>query len=212
LTRLLYIQASPRGLESKSAQMAEAYLDARKEHQPAVEVDVLRLWDERLPAFDGNKVAAKMKVIAGQSPEAEHKTEWDEIVSIVNRFVSADHYLLAVPMWNSGVPYPLKHYIDLVHQPGLLWRLDAEAGYIGLLRDKRATLMLTAGAFAPHFPSPAFGIDHHSTHLRDWLTQAGVGNIDEVRFDANLLIKDAANEFEKAKRTAADLARKHAAY
>jgi hypothetical protein len=47
--------------------------------------------------------------------------------------------------------------------------------------------------------------------LRDWLTQAGVGDIDEVRFDANLLIKDAASEFEKAKRAATELARTHAA-
>jgi hypothetical protein len=30
--------------------------------------------------------------------------------------------------WNSGIPYRLKQYIDLIHQPGVLWTLDPRPG------------------------------------------------------------------------------------
>jgi hypothetical protein len=50
----------------------------------------------------------------------------------------------------------------VIHQPGLLWRLDPQTGYFGLLKNKRAVLALTSGAYGPSMPSPAFGIDHHS--------------------------------------------------
>jgi FMN-dependent NADH-azoreductase len=150
-----------------------------------------------------------MNVIAGQQQNAAQKTAWDEIVKIANRFISADRYLFAVPMWNGGIPYRLKQYIDIIHQPGLLWGLDPKTGYFGLLKNKHATLSLTAGAFAPHLPSPAFGIDHQSTYLRTWLNQAGVTEIDELRLQPSLLTRDPEGDFEKARQRAMELAQLH---
>jgi FMN-dependent NADH-azoreductase len=209
MTKLLYVEASPRGHDSKSIHMADAYLAAIREQNPALEIDTLRLWEEKLPEFDGNKAAAKMNIIRGRDLNAEQRTAWGEIVEITNRFISADRYLFAVPMWNGGIPYRLKLYIDIIHQPGLLWGLEAETGYFGLLKNKHATLLLTSGAFAPHFPSTAFGVDHHSTYMRDWLNQAGVTNIDEVRFQPTDLTADPEGDLEKAKNASTDLARKH---
>lgn len=211
MTRLLYIQASPRGEASKSRQIADAYLDALRARKPEIEVDRLDVWKEDLPAFDGDKAAAKMNVMTGQEQNAVQKTAWDQIVEIANRFIAADHYLLAAPMWNGGVPYRLKHYIDLIHQPGLLWGLTPETGYFGLLHNKRATLALTSGAYDPTKVSPAFGADFHSTYLRAWLEQAGVVDIEELRFQPSLLTADAARDFERAKQRAVDCALRHAA-
>lgn len=209
MSNLLFLQASPRGSQSKSIQIAETYLSALREQNPDLNVDVLPLWDVDLPAFDGDKAAAKINVMLGQGHTAAQQTAWDQIVEIASRFIAADRYLFAVPMWNSGVPYRLKHYIDVIHQPGLLWGLKPESGYFGLLPNKHATLVLTSGAYAPSFPSPAFGVDHHSTYLRAWLNQAGVTEIDEVRFEPTLLAQDPAGDFERAKRTALELAHSH---
>ena len=41
-------------------------------------------------------------------------------------------------MWNFGVPYKLKHYLDVLTMPGTLFGFDPATGYIGLLKDKRA--------------------------------------------------------------------------
>ncbi|HVY17334.1 MAG TPA: NAD(P)H-dependent oxidoreductase [Rhodopila sp.] len=209
MTKLLFIQASPRGPESKSIQIAETYLGALRGGNPDLDVDVMELWEADLPAFDGNKAAAKLNVIVGQDQTAAQKTAWDQIVGIANRFIAADRYLFAVPMWNGGIPYRLKQYIDLIHQPGLTFGLKPETGYFGLLQDKHATLVLTSGAYAQHFPSPAFGVDHHSVYLRDWLNQAGVTAIDELRFQPTLLTKDPAADLEQAKQRAVELAHRH---
>ena len=40
------------------------------------------------------------------------------------RFDAADRYLFSVPMWNAGVPYILKQFIDVVSQPGLVFGFD----------------------------------------------------------------------------------------
>jgi FMN-dependent NADH-azoreductase len=209
MTKLLFIQASPRSTESNSLQIARVYLEALRAEAPDVEVDTLDLWEADLPAFDGDKAAAKINVILGKDHDAIQKSAWDQIVGIASRFISADRYLFAVPMWNGGVPYRLKQYIDIIHQPRLLFGLKPETGYFGLLKNKHATLVLTSGAFSPSFPSPAFGVDHHSTYLRSWLNQAGISAIDELRFQPTLLTSDPAGDLERAKQAAARLAQAH---
>ena len=209
MTKLLYIQASPRGHESQSTQVAESYLAAFRANNPTLELDTLKVWDAKLPAFDGNKVAAKMNIITGDSQDTQQQSAWDEVVGIARRFIDADRYVFSVPMWNGGIPYWLKHYIDLIHQPGLLFGLKPDTGYFGLLENKHATLVLTAGAFARHPPSPAFGVDHQSSYLRAWLNQAGVTAIDEVRFQPTVLTSDPRGDLENAKLRAVDLAQHH---
>lgn len=207
MTKLLFVQASPRGHESKSIQIAETYLDALRAGNPDLEVDTIALWEADLPAFDGDKAAAKINVMLGQDQNAVQKTAWDQITAIANRFIAADRYLFAVPMWNGSVPYRLKHYIDIIHQPGLLFGLKPDTGYFGLLKNKRATLVLTSGAYAQNFPSPAFGVDHHSTYLHSWLNQAGISAIEELRFQPTVLTQDPAGDLERAKQAAIRLAR-----
>jgi FMN-dependent NADH-azoreductase len=209
MTKLLYLKASPRKVYSKSIEIADAYLDALRDQNPDLEVDTIELWDEDLPAFDGNKAAAKMNVLSGNDQDVVQQSAWDQVVEIAQRFISADRYLFAVPMWNSSIPYRLKQYIDLIHQPGLLWGLNPDTGYYGLLKDKHATLTLTSGVYGEHVATPAFGVDHHSTYLRDWLNQAGVTEIDMVRFQPSMVTEDPAGEFEKARERGVQLAKTH---
>jgi FMN-dependent NADH-azoreductase len=189
MTKLLYVQGSPRGGESHSNRIADAYLAARRSAQPGISIDTLDLWREPLPEFDGDKAAAKMTVITGGSLAGAEKTTWDVISAIASRFTAADEYLFTVPMWNSGIPYRLKLYIDLVTQPGILFGFDPDKGYTGLLQNKRAAVIYTSGAYAPGV-APAFGKDFHSTYFDDWLRFINVKDIATVRFQPTLLTAD----------------------
>jgi FMN-dependent NADH-azoreductase len=209
MTKLLYLQASPRKSDSKSRQIATAYLDALRAVNPHIEVDILDLWDTELPVFDGDKAAAKMNVIKGAGQDRAGQSAWDEIVAIAGRFTSADRYLIASPMWNSGIPYRLKHFIDLVHQPGILWSLDPQKGYRGLLTGKHATLALTSGVYADGVAEPAFGVDHHAAYLRMWLNQAGIQEVDELRFQPTMLTDNPTGDLAKALEDAEKLAAAH---
>lgn len=197
MTTLLYIKASPRA-DSKSAAIADAYLAALKTAAPATTVDTIDVWAEPLPEFDGSKVNAKMSIVTGSPHDEVQKAAWDEISAIAARFAAADRYLLAVPMWNGGIPYRLKHYIDLIHQPGITFGLDRANGYFGRLAGKKATLVLTSGAYSPDAPSPAFGVDHHSTYLASWLRQAGVTDVEEILFQPTVLTADPAGDLARA--------------
>jgi len=207
MTKLLYIQASPRHSASRSIAVADAYLAALKARDPSLEVDTIELWDAGLPEFDGNRANAKLTVFAGGVNEGAQATLWDEIVDIASRFTRADRYLFAIPMWNGGIPYKLKQYIDLIHQPGLTFGFDPEKGYFGLLKEKSATLVYTSGAFSEAFPSPAFGVDHQSTYMRSWLNQAGVIDLEEIRYQPTILTADSDGDFARAKAEAARRAR-----
>lgn len=198
MKKLLYIKSSPRGSESKSSSIADAYLDVLKRKESGLKVDLLDLSTEYLPDFDGDKAAAKVTAILGGTHEGVQKTAWDEIVEIAQRFIAADMYLLSVPMWNGSIPYKLKHYIDIIHQPGLLWTLDPKTGYHGLLKNKKAILALTSGAFGADMPSPAFGVDFQSTYLKFWLNQCGIHDVREIRFQPTFLTATPEADHQKA--------------
>ena len=50
--QLLNIQSSPRRSRSASIAVADAFLEAYRQVCPAVIVDTLNVWDEKLPEFD----------------------------------------------------------------------------------------------------------------------------------------------------------------
>lgn len=203
MTRLLYIQASPRHTASRSIAVADAYLAALAAKTPDLEIDRLELWDAGLPEFDGNRAEAKYTVFGGGTNTGTQATLWDEISAIATRFTSADRYLFAIPMWNGGIPYKLKQYIDIIHQPGLLFGLDPATGYFGLLKNKQATLVYTSGAYAQSMPSPAYGVDHQSTYMTAWLNQAGVTDLTEIRYQPTILTTDSEGDFARARAAAA---------
>ena len=180
--RLLHVVGSPRRENSESEGIAAAFLDAYRSDHPAPEVDTLDLYTEPLPVFDGDKAAAKMQIFGGEDPD---ETVWSSVRRIFERFDAADRYLFGVPMWNHGVPWALKHFIDTVTQPGMAFSFDPEAGYSGLLKGKTAVVIYTGAVWGPGV-SHAFGRDFHSTYFEDWLRFVGIENIHSIRFQRNL--------------------------
>ena len=193
MKRLLFVKGSPRGTNSDSGKVADAFLAERTDKA----VDTIDLWKENLPEFDGDKALAKMTVITGGSLTGATRTAWDEIAGIAERFTSADEYLFTVPMWNGGIPYRLKLYIDLITQPGMLFGFDPATGYSGLLKGKRATVIYTSGVFSPGV-AQAFGSDFHSTYFNDWLRFIGINDVTEIRFQPTLLTADPAAALKTA--------------
>lgn len=189
--KLLFVKGSPRAEKSTSGRVAESFLNAYRARHPGAEIDEIDLWAEPLPEFDGDKAAAKMSFFGEGTLDGVRKTAWDEIVAITQRFASADDYLFTVPMWNGGIPYRLKLYVDLIMQPGLLFGFDPVAGYSGLLKGKRATAIYTSGVYAPGVPA-AFGTDHHSTYFDAWLRSIGISDVATVRYQPTLLTADPA--------------------
>src|SRR3954454_6731887 len=187
--RLLHISASPRGERSESLALARTFLEAFAQVRPDADVDHFDLWDGSLPAFGPAAAAAKMAVFAGADPQGQEAAAWTQAASTFARFAAADAYLFSVPMWNAGVPYILKQFIDVVSQPGMLFGFDPERGYTGLMRSKRAAIIYTSAVYGQG-RGPAFGSDFQASYLEDWLRWSGVRDISTLQFRPTLAVAD----------------------
>ena len=194
---LLYVKGSPRGPLSISGKIAQHYVDAYREKYPDSKIDEIDVWQEKLPEYDGDSAAAKVSFFGEPEMNSHQRAAYEQLVTIFNRFNTADDYLFSVPMWNFGVAYKLKQYIDILSMPGTLFGWDPAVGYIGLLKNKRATAIYTAAIYSPGVP-PAYGTDHTSTHFEDWLRFAGITDIAPVAYWASKALPDPEARFEHA--------------
>ena len=136
MSKLMYLQASPRAERSHSRAVADAFVAAYRKAHPADAVETVDLFKADLPTFDGLAVQAKYAIMHGKEHSGEERAAWRAVEALIERFKSADKYVLAIPMWNFGVPYRLKQYFDLVIQPGYTFAFDPEKGYSGLVTGK----------------------------------------------------------------------------
>ena len=189
MKRVLYVQASPRGDRSASNQVAHAYIDALRKQGP-IEVDTLDVWKDHLPPFDGDALEAKYAGLAGQ-PLTEAQVEvWKAIQALGKRFRDADEIVISVPMWNFGVPYRLKHLIDLVTQKDVTFLFGAD-GFDGMLKKQRALLVCARGLGYGEGGLSEAQFDHQKSYLTTWLNFLGVTDVRTMRVEKTLLGPDA---------------------
>ncbi len=138
---------------------------------------------------------AKMTVFGGGTPVGAEGRVWAQARATFERFAAADRVLFSVPMWNGGIPYVLKQFIDVVSQPGWIFGVDPVAGYQHLLADRgtRVAVIYTSAVWGPGV-GPEFGRDFQSTYFADWLRWTGLTDISEIRFHPTLTGDRAAED------------------
>jgi len=174
---ILHIVASPRGQLSRSTRIAAAFLAEATHRTPALHIDTLNVFDEPLPALTAVPVGGKYQLMAGQELNAAAEKSWAAIVAQITRFLAADAYLISTPMWNFGIPYALKHYLDVIVQPKYLFRYT-EQGPVGLALNKRM-LVVSARGGDYSAGSPYHAADFVEPYLR---TVFGLAGITDVTF------------------------------
>ncbi|MEN1679375.1 MAG: NAD(P)H-dependent oxidoreductase [Planctomycetota bacterium] len=184
MAKLLYIEASPRKKRSKSIAVANAFLDKYREANPGDEIVTLDLWDKDLPEFDGYTIDAKYQVLHGQDFDADQQRAWQAVVGLCEEFKSADKYLISLPMWNFGIPYKLKHYIDLIAQPGQTFSFSHETGYSGLVTGKPAAVVYARGG--AYGSDEARGMDLQKGYMDLLLGFIGFTEVHSILFEPTL--------------------------
>ena len=149
MSKLLYIQASPRIQRSHSIAVADAFVGAYEQEHAGDEVVTLNLFEASIPNFDGLAVQAKYTILHGKSHSEEEQQAWKHVERVIEQFTSADKYVLAVPMWNFSIPYRLKQYIDILVQPGYTFSYSEDKGYEGLVTGKPLLAVYARGGEYP---------------------------------------------------------------
>ena len=86
MSRLLYIQASPRGKRSHCIAVADAFINSYKESHPDDVIITLNVFDASVPNFDGLAVQAKYTIMHGQSHSKDELQAWKEVEQVIEQF------------------------------------------------------------------------------------------------------------------------------
>lgn len=206
MKRLLHIIASPREDESRTLQVAEAFLEVFVETHPEWVVDELDLGKEELPSMNAKQVGGKYVLLSGKDLFGRLKENWIEIVQHIDRFKTADLYLISTPMWNFSIPYMLKHYIDLIVQPRYLFRYVDKGKAVGLLQDKKMVVAATRGG---QYAGDSKGLDFQEPYLRAIFGFVGITDIEFIKAEPmDMGVEVQKQKLQEAKTAAAEIARR----
>ena len=174
--KLLHLSCSPRA-DSESSAGARVFLDRFRQARPDWDIDVMNLWKDHLPEFEGYILEAKYARLGGRGLHTTRSATPLRIAErIAVRFALADRVLISTPMWNFGIPYKLKQWIDVITQPGLTFRFDPAQGYLPLLKDRPTVVILASGSdFVTGMNRGR--IDMATPYLREALRFIGISNV-----------------------------------
>lgn len=183
--RLLYIESSPRKKRSVSIEVAKVFLDEYQQSHSADEVQTIDLWNRELPRFDGDVIESKYAILHGQSHTEAQRKAWRVVEQLIQEFKHADKYLFSIPMWNFGIPYVLKHYIDLLVQPSYTFSFSPSEGYKGLVTGKSAAIIYARGG-AYGSGTGAESLDLQKTYMETILKFIGIEKIETILVEPTL--------------------------
>ena len=175
MKKILHIIATPRGAESRTLKVSGSFLEGLKGKYPACTVDTLDLFKDAIPPLTLKAVDGKYVLLSGKDLSGSLKEAWRDIENHITRFLSADAYLISTPMWNFGIPYVLKHYIDIIIQPKYLFHYT-DNGPEGLAKNKKMVLITSRGGDYSA-ASPFHVYDYQEPYLRAIFNMVGITDI-----------------------------------
>lgn len=196
--RVLRIDASARRTGSISRRLTDAFiarLCRSPERSPAghgepAPVVVSRDLGLGLPFVDEAWVAANLTSIDERS--AAQQSALAQSDALVGELQTADIIVIGMPIYNFGIPAVLKAWVDMVARARLTFRYT-ERGAEGLLRGKRAYLLVASGGTAV-----GSDIDFASTYLRHMFGFLGITEVEVIGAQGAEAVDDALARIERA--------------
>ena len=176
MTHILHIDSSLFSGEGVSSTLAARLIARWRAEQPALQVTHRDLGREPIPHLDA------VRLTAIQTPAEQRTAEQQAIAEsadgLIRELQAADWLVLGVPMYNFGIPSPLKAWFDHVARAGVTFRYT-EQGPQGLLTGKRAVILASRGG--QHRGQPT---DTQSGYLRTMLGFLGITDVEFVYAEA----------------------------
>jgi FMN-dependent NADH-azoreductase len=201
MKQILMIDVSPRGRDSASRSVADTLAARLADLYPSAKLMRRDLAAEPLPHLDD----VTLRAISTKDPaEAESlKEAARQSDRLTDELLDSDLLVIATPMWNFGIPSTLKAWIDLVVRPGRTFRY-ANAGVLGLAKDKKAILVLASGGVFAEGPWRPW--DLVEPYLRQVLAFIGIVDVQTVRIEGMNIPELAIDALPKANKLVEALA------
>lgn len=197
MATLLRLDASSRLDGSHSRQLADQFINHWQTIDPQCQVITRDLVRQPVPHI------AQATITGFYTPAADYTPELKQAVSLSDELIAelkaADVLLINTPMYNFSVPSALKAWIDHVVRAGETFSFSPEAGFQGLVHNKRAFVLTAAGAvFSTEAMQP---LDFLSPYLKTLLSFLGIGEIEIISLEGTTIDADA---FERSQQAALD--------
>lgn len=169
---ILQINSSARRDASHSSRLASRLVERLRETGPESTLTVRDLNDVPHPVLDEAALGALFTPADQRTPEQAGRVALDD--ALIAEIQAADVVVLGVPMYNFGVPAPLKNWIDAISRAGVTFRYS-EKGPEGLLKGKKVYVALTRGGQYRNTPS-----DTQVPYLKTVFTFLGLTDVQFV--------------------------------
>lgn len=135
--RTLWVEASPKGDDALSSQLAMAYLEGQ-------DYERFSVWGDDVLRFGRDAAIAKFAGLFGEPTTADQDAQWQRVLDEIERVRCFDRLVVSSPMWNWHVPHALKAWIDIIVQPIASFTLNERGEHVGTLgAGKPLQLLLT---------------------------------------------------------------------
>jgi FMN-dependent NADH-azoreductase len=169
MMNILQINSSARRDASHSTRLANRIVARLKADHPEAALAVRDFNDTPHPILDEPALDALFTPADKRTVEQADRVALDD--ALIAEVQRADIVVLGVPMYNFGVPAPLKNWIDAISRAGVTFRYAA-TGPEGLLKGKKVYVALTRGGKYRNTPA-----DTQVPYLKTVLTFLGLTDV-----------------------------------
>jgi len=192
--KIYQIDSSARKEGSTSRALAKKLLDKIK--KPEDEIIYRDLDDEMV--FVSGLTESGMKIEKKDQTE-HHKKMFELSDTLVKELKESDIIIISAPIYNYGPPATLKAWSDLAARVGETFRFKPDGRREGLLKDKKAYLVITSGGTKLNSKE-----DFLTPWLKFILNFFGIEKVDTICADQMALdyeksIKDAEKQIDQLK-------------
>ncbi|MCV7358862.1 NAD(P)H-dependent oxidoreductase [Mycolicibacterium fluoranthenivorans] len=124
----LWIEASPKGDDALSSQLALAYLEGQ-------EYERFSVWGDDVLRFGRDAALAKFAQLFGDPITDDQQSAWQRVLDEIERVRGFDRLVVSSPMWNWHVPHARKAWIDIIVQPIASFTLNERGEHVGTLGE-----------------------------------------------------------------------------
>ncbi len=174
MTNILRVESSIKGEASVSRKLTDRIV-ARLTAADRDATVTLRDLSAGVPHIDGAWMGAVFTPAEARTPEQADRAAYSD--ALLAEVRAADTLVIALPVYNFGVPAPLKGWIDHLARKGETFQYT-EAGPEGLLKGKRAIIALSSDG-----TKIGSEIDFASGYIRHMLGFFGITDVDFIAAD-----------------------------
>jgi len=172
MNNILQINSSIHNGNGESSKLATEFVAQLRVGNPGAKVVVRELAKDPIPHLDEARFGAFLARPEARTPEQARVV--GESDALIDELKAADAIVIALPMYNFGVPSQFKAWVDHVARAGVTFKYT-DKGAVGLVTGKKAWVFATRGGLYA-----GTAADSQTAYVRQFLAFIGITDVEFV--------------------------------